>query len=341
MSLISVNNLTFGYDGSYENVFENVSFQINTDWKLGFIGRNGRGKTTFLNLLLKKYEFSGNIHSSVKFEYFPYEIQDKEKNTIEIFYEICAEQEEWEFIREISLLEVTADVLYRPFSTLSYGEQTKISLAILFLVSNSFLLIDEPTNHLDENARTVICKYLNNKKGFILVSHDRKLLDGCIDHILSINKTNIEIQKGNFSSWSENKAKRDNFEINENIKLKKEISKLSQAAKRSASWSDITEKSKYNTVNSGSKIDRGYVGHKAAKIMKRSKNIDTRKEKAITEKSKLLHNIDEYPPLLLSPVEFTKDRLVEVKNLTLFYGDNKICENISFEIKKGDRKSVV
>lgn len=337
MSLISVNNLTFGYDGSYENVFENVSFQINTDWKLGFIGRNGRGKTTFLNLLLKKYEFSGNIHSSVKFEYFPYEIQDKEKNTIEIFYEICAEQEEWEFIREISLLEVTADVLYRPFSTLSYGEQTKISLAILFLVSNSFLLIDEPTNHLDENARTVICKYLNNKKGFILVSHDRKLLDGCIDHILSINKTNIEIQKGNFSSWSENKAKRDNFEINENIKLKKEISKLSQAAKRSASWSDITEKSKYNTVNSGSKIDRGYVGHKAAKIMKRSKNIDTRKEKAITEKSKLLHNIDEYPPLLLSPVEFTKDRLVEVKNLTLFYGDNKICENISFEIKKGDR----
>ena len=54
MSLISVNNLTFGYDGSYENVFENVSFQINTDWKLGFIGRNGRGKTTFLNLLLKK-----------------------------------------------------------------------------------------------------------------------------------------------------------------------------------------------------------------------------------------------------------------------------------------------
>lgn len=47
MSQINVNNLTFYYEGSYDNIFENVSFQLNTDWKLGFIGRNGKGKTTF------------------------------------------------------------------------------------------------------------------------------------------------------------------------------------------------------------------------------------------------------------------------------------------------------
>ena len=52
MSLINVSNLTFSYEGSYDNIFENVSFQIDTDWKLGFIGRNGRGKTTFLVLQL-------------------------------------------------------------------------------------------------------------------------------------------------------------------------------------------------------------------------------------------------------------------------------------------------
>ena len=57
MSLINVANLTFGYEGSYDNVFEDVSFQIDTDWKLGFVSRNGRGKTTFLNLLLGKYEY--------------------------------------------------------------------------------------------------------------------------------------------------------------------------------------------------------------------------------------------------------------------------------------------
>lgn len=55
MSLIKVNDLTFSYEGSYENIFEDVSFQIDIDWKLGFSGRNGRGKTTFLKLLLGKY----------------------------------------------------------------------------------------------------------------------------------------------------------------------------------------------------------------------------------------------------------------------------------------------
>lgn len=52
MSQISVSSLTFCYEGSYDNIFENVSFAIDTDWKLGFVGRNGRGKTTFLKLLM-------------------------------------------------------------------------------------------------------------------------------------------------------------------------------------------------------------------------------------------------------------------------------------------------
>ena len=55
MSVINVENLTFGYDGSADNIFENVSFRLDTDWKLGFTGRNGRGKTTFLNLLTRIY----------------------------------------------------------------------------------------------------------------------------------------------------------------------------------------------------------------------------------------------------------------------------------------------
>ena len=71
MAQISVTNLTFGYDGSFDYIFENVSFSVDTDWKLGFIGRNGKGKTTFLNLLLGKYEYTGNISTNVVFDYFP------------------------------------------------------------------------------------------------------------------------------------------------------------------------------------------------------------------------------------------------------------------------------
>lgn len=196
MSMIKVENLTFSYPSCYDNIFESVSFEIDTNWRLGFIGRNGRGKTTFLNLLLGKYEYSGRIISSVQFDYFPYTVANSKKDTYEVLSEVCPTAEDWELMRELNLLEVDTEALYRPFETLSNGEQTKVLLAGLFLNEGHFLLIDEPTNHLDIHAREIVCAYLKRKKGFILISHDRSFLDGCVDHILSINKTNIEVMHG-------------------------------------------------------------------------------------------------------------------------------------------------
>ncbi len=222
MSLISVNNLTFGYEGSINNVFENVSFNIDTDWKLGLIGRNGKGKTTFLKLLLGIYEYNGTISKSVDFDYFPFEVKNKQRMAIEIVNEIAPNVEDWEIIKEINLLNTSPEILYRKFDLLSGGEQIKILLISLFLKGNNFLLIDEPTNHLDSETRENLVEYLNKKKSFILVSHDRNFLDKVVDHIISINNTNISVQKGNFSSWKENKDAQDNFEQIQNEKLKKE-----------------------------------------------------------------------------------------------------------------------
>ena len=149
MSQIDVQNLTFGYDGWYTNIFDNVNFRIDTDWKLGLVGRNGRGKTTFLNLLAGRYEYTGKIFSAVKFSYFPFEVKNNERLAYDIVSEICPDAEDWEIICELSRLSVDAEVLYRPFKTLSNGERTKLLLAALFLNEGNFLLIDEPTNHLD------------------------------------------------------------------------------------------------------------------------------------------------------------------------------------------------
>ena len=337
MSLISVNNLTFSYDGSYDNIFENISFKIDTDWKLGFTGRNGRGKTTFLKLLMKEFEFTGSIISSVEFEYFPYEIKDKKRNTIDIIDSILVDYELWMLIKELNLLEVCDDALYRPFETLSNGEQTKILLAVLFLKENSFLLIDEPTNHLDVSARKIVGDYLNSKKGFILVSHDRNFMDTCIDHIMAINRTNIEIQKGNFSTWWRNKNLRDNYEIEENEKLKKEIKTLEESARRTKEWSDKVERTKFGTGDSGLKPDRGYVGHKSAKMMKRSKVSENRKYEAIEAKEQLLKNIEKNDKLKLNSLKYTKKNLVELKDVSIFYNDKIVCNNINFDISCGDR----
>jgi lincosamide and streptogramin A transport system ATP-binding/permease protein len=243
----------------------------------------------------------------------------------------------WQILRELSLLKVSEDVLYRPFVTLSNGEQTKVLLAALFLKENSFLLIDEPTNHLDMNGRNIVSDYLGSKRGFILVSHDRAFLDRCIDHVLSINKTNIEIQKGNFSSWWRNKEMQDNLEQAENKKLKKDIERLSAAARRNSEWSDKVEKTKFGERNSGVKPDKGYIGHKAAKMMKRSKVIEARQQSAIEDKSKLLKNIESSDKLKIIQSDFHSDRMAELEDVAIFYGEKTVCTGVNLTIEQGDR----
>lgn len=339
MSLINVNNLTFGYEGSINNVFENVSFNIDTDWKLGLIGRNGKGKTTFLKLLLGKYEYKGTISKNVEFDYFPFEIENKERMAIEVVHEIAPNVEDWEIIKELNLLNTNAEILYRNFNILSGGEQVKILLISLFLKGNNFLLIDEPTNHLDTETKENLVEYLNKKKGFILVSHDRNFLDKVVDHIISINNTNIEIQKGNFTSWQENKEAQDNFEKTQNEKLIKDINRLEIASKNTAKWSDKIEKSKYNNKSSEF-VDRGYIGHQSAKMMKKSKVIEKRIEKKVEQKSNLLHNVDRADSLKITPLETRKNPIIVADNLQIKYDDKAIFNKISFEIENEDRIAI-
>ncbi len=340
MSIINVKNLSFGYDGALENVFENVSFHMDTDWKLGLIGRNGKGKTTFLKLLLGRYNHQGTISHNVEFDYFPFEVKNKEEMAIEIINQKAPNASDWEIIKELNLLHADPEILYRSFHLLSGGEQIKILLVSLFLKTNRFLLIDEPTNHLDIDTRNHLVEYLKKKKGFILVSHDRNFLDRVVDHIISINNTNIEIQKGNFSSWQENRNAQDHFELTQNEKLKKDIHRLEIASKNTANWSDKIEKSKFNTTNSGSSVDRGYVGHQSAKMMKKSKVFEKRMEKAIQEKAGLLNDIDRKDNLKIVPLQARQNPLIMAHNFQIKYNEKNIFAPIFFEIKNGDRIAI-
>lgn len=340
MAQINIQNLTFGYDGASENVFENASFSFDTNWKIGLIGSNGRGKTTLLNLLLGNMEYSGNISRNVHFDYFPYEVRDKKKTAIDILPEICPEYDLWEVMKKLHDLELDEECLYQPFETLSNGQQTKLLLAVLFTKENKFLLIDEPTNHLDFQSRECVKRFLNKEKGFIVVSHDRDFIDACVDHIISINKNNIEIQKGNFSSWWENRKNQDNFEINQNQKLKKDIARLEESVAQTQRWSDKVEKTKNGTRIAGLRPDKGAIGHKAAKMAQRSKAIEFRQNKAIEAKSKLLKNIEKQDDLFLNSEHLKDNVLIEVKNLSIFYGEKKIFEGLNFSVENGDRVAI-
>ncbi|MDE6397684.1 MAG: ATP-binding cassette domain-containing protein, partial [Clostridiales bacterium] len=278
---------------------------------------------------------------NVRFTYFPFAVHDTKRLSQEVLQDVCPQAEDRQILRELSLLQVDAQALYRPFAELSNGEQTKMLLAALFLGDNNFLLIDEPTNHLDAAARTAVAQYLRKKKGFILVSHDRSFLDGCVDHILSINKTGIEIQSGNFSSWLANFEKRQTFESAQNDRLQKDIARLEESAKRTSLWAGKSEASKYGKADSGLKKDKGYVGHKAAKLMKSAKVTELHRQNAVEQKSALLQNTETCERLKMFPLPYHGSRLLSFENVAVCYGDRTICAPVSFALSQGERIALV
>lgn len=343
MAKISVSNLTFCYEGSFDNIFEQVSFSVDTDWKLGFIGRNGKGKTTFLNLLLGKYEYQGSIQTSTIFDYFPYRLDSGQmkKCMADFMDEIAADAESWRVIMEMEKLHMDAELLYRPFETLSHGERTRVMLAILFSRDNYFLLIDEPTNHLDAQSREVVKAYLRQKKGFLLVSHDRDLLDACVDHILVLNRVSIEVQKGNFSSWWENKQRMDAFHEAENEKHLKEIGKLKTAADRAARWAEKNEDTKigYDPIKEHDRCmgTRAYIGAKTKAMQSRIKQMEGRIEREIREKEGLLQDIEKPAELKVMPRKHFKEVLVRADKFCLAYGEHKVLQDFDLTLKQGER----
>lgn len=193
MSKIELKQLSFAYDNQEALLFDQANITMDTNWKLGLIGRNGRGKTT-----------------------------------------------------------------------LSGGEKTKVLLGLLFIEENAFPLIDEPTNHLDLAGRQQVDEYLKKKKhGFILVNHDRAFVDEVVDHILAIEKSQLTLYQGNFSIYEEQKKLRDAFELAENEKIKKEVNRLKETARKKAEWSMNREGDKYGNAKekgSGAIFDTGAIG---------------------------------------------------------------------------------
>lgn len=165
------------------------------------------------------------------------------------------------------------------------------------------------------------------------MSHDRNFLDSCVDHILSLNRHTIEVQKGNYTSWKRNFDYRQSNERTMNEKLGKEIDKMKQDFLRKQQWADKIEASK---IGNGA-CDRGYVGHMAARMAKRAKAAESRRQRAIEEKTALLKDVEETEQLKISGLRYRNNRLAEFKDVALFYGTRRVCSGVSFEVNNGDR----
>ncbi|MFL2105932.1 ATP-binding cassette domain-containing protein [Desemzia sp. FAM 23991] len=324
---ILLKDVTFQHDKMTEPIFDGMNISINEEWKLGLLGKNGSGKTTLLDLLLGNLDYRGIIETPLEFTYFPnYPENAGSEFTIDLLLSRNPTVEQWEIEKELHALELSYDLLYQPFATLSGGEQAKMMLLELFLDEHKFPLIDEPTNNLDLHGRNLVAQYLNKQKGYIVVSHDEAFLNQFVDHVLSINKQTIELIAGDVETWRTELTNANNLALERNGQLKKEITRLKDTSKRMADWGSQKENASKDASSR----------RLAAKQMKKSKAVQKRRDNKIDEKSQLIDNVQNIRELEMH-VLVPKKRLITMKDFSILRNGEPLFQPISFELLPGDR----
>ncbi|MGI6695970.1 MAG: ribosomal protection-like ABC-F family protein [Christensenellales bacterium] len=368
MSVIQINQLSFHYEGALAPVFEDLSLRFDSAWRLGLVGRNGRGKTTLLRLLKGELQGTGQIISAVDFDLFPFPV-DLSRDAESALIDSLVPFTRWEadmadclaagtpealtrygelqarysardgyairglLAREAALMGFEQESLSRPLSSFSPGERVRLTMAALFVRQNHFLLIDEPTNHLDMAGREKMAAYLAGKSGFLVASHDRSFLCTACDHILALEKQGARLVNGNYTTYRKNKQRQDDYERAENERIQKDIRRLRASAREKAGWSDKIEASK---IGHGVG-DRGYVGAQSARMMKRALAIHGRIEKQAQQQESLLKNLEYTAKITLPLLRHKSPVLLRLEKAGFAYGKRALFERLDLVIKPGDR----
>jgi ATP-binding cassette subfamily F protein 3 len=191
--MITIKNLAIGFSG--EHLFESANFVINPEDKIGLMGRNGSGKSTFLRCLLHEVEpDEGAVHipSGYRIGHLAQHIAFAHSLVIDEVCSVLSEERQYEGWKGESILMglgfTLEDMLEDP-NDFSGGEQVKIQLAKLLLAEPNMLLLDEPTNYLDIHSVRWLKSFLGKWDGeIILITHDRDFMDSIISHTLNIHR---------------------------------------------------------------------------------------------------------------------------------------------------------
>ena len=355
MSLLSLSNVSKSFGERV--LFENVSFNIENNTKMGFIGANGVGKTTLFRSIIGEEDYDGEIVKSSDLKVGVMEqtapssqsltAYDYALEVFSRFFEIEEEMEDirislekgegeterlinrqealnTEYIRNDGLtfrsrtrsmllgLGFLESELSLPMNSLSGGQKTRLSLARTLLSEANFLLLDEPTNHLDIDSVRFLEDFLKNcNKAFIVISHDRYFLDKVTNTTIELENRKISLYSGSYSTFI----------------VKKE--QVRKAAER-----------KYENTMQEIKRIEGIIQQQ--KRWNRERNIKTaeHKQKSIDRLQETLEKPEEDTSKIR--FRFTAEKksgndVLKVTGLSKSYGEKKLFENVSFEVKRGER----
>ena len=179
--------------------------EIYNDAKIGIIGKNGAGKTSFIKTIMEEADKKSGVEFAhrIKIGYYAqsHENLDYEKNILENIREVCDLSDE-KIRSALGCLLFTSDDVYKKIADLSGGEKAKVSIAKLILGESNFLILDEPTNHLDIESRQAIVEFLRAFDGpIMLISHDRYVLNEACNQIWEIKYQKLNRILGNYDRY--------------------------------------------------------------------------------------------------------------------------------------------
>ena len=364
MIVLSCNNLnkSFGID----TILENISFTVNEGDKVGIIGVNGTGKTTLFKVLSGIYGYdSGEIYlgKGVEIGYLEQNTNFQSDKTIyEEVLEVFSDLMDMEkYIRNLEIkiseessnpqskeldklmneyshkLELFSELngygyksevkgilkglgfsdedMQTPINILSGGEKTRVLLSKLLLKNPSLLLLDEPTNHLDSDAIEWLEVFLKQYKGtVIIISHDRYFLDQVVNRVFEIHNKRLKTYNGNYSKFIELSKVEKELEVKKYEDQQKEIKKQEESIERLKAYGREKHlkraRSKEKMLDKVDVLDKPDVFRKKASIQ-------------------------------FNPAVSSGNDVLEVKGLSMGYGERILFKDINFNIYRGEKVALI
>ncbi|MCR4789149.1 MAG: ABC-F type ribosomal protection protein [Lachnospiraceae bacterium] len=358
--IISVQNISKSFDDN--TILDNISFNLEDNDKAALIGINGAGKTTLLNIIMGNLEADSGLVSLSKDTSVGYLSQEStvdsdndilselmlaKKDLIDMEDRLRKMEEEMAHLSgsELSshmdsydklsnVFQNAGGLTYKseingiinglgfigedknkPINQLSGGQKTRVALSRLLIQKPDLIILDEPTNHLDLNAIAFLENFLTNYKGAVLVvSHDRYFLDKVVNKVIEIENTHGMMFRGNYSDYAVKKEALRNERLNAYYKQQAVIEHQEKVIK------------KLQQFNREKSIKRAESRKKALDKIKRI-------EKPV--------ELNDAMNLALSPEVTSGNDVLSIKDMSKSYGDNKLFEDISFDITRGETVALI
>ncbi|MEG6616114.1 ABC-F type ribosomal protection protein [Peptococcaceae bacterium 1198_IL3148] len=338
-------NISKSYKG--KTVLKNISGKINSADKIGLVGANGIGKTTLAAVLARREVYDGGKISCVpdhgKILYVEqYPVFDADVTVYQEIYRVVAASHKptkdvkATVTKALHRINLAEEKWQQPALTLSGGEKTKLALCRAMVSDFDLLILDEPTNHLDINSYQWLEDFVTGlSQPLLVISHDRYFLDNVVNQIWELTGHGLRVYPGNYSAFRMQKEIEEDSLTRQYNKQQMKIQQLKEVINQRKNWYSSAHKAagQNDFYRSKAKKHAHVLKAKERELARLEENKVDKPVKAVSPAFEIINkniNHNKLPQYLL-----------QGKNVSKSFGDKPVLQQISFDIKRGDKIALI